>query len=49
LIAIEADGATLVDRDGPVARVRGPLAKFPAGDGYYRLVDETQATLALTG
>jgi hypothetical protein len=49
LIASEADGATLVDRDGPVARVRGSLAKFPAADGYYRLVDETQATLALTG
>ena len=35
--------------DGPKARVRGPLAKFPAARGCHRLIDPTGATLALTG
>jgi hypothetical protein len=49
LIASDADGAILVGPDGPMARVRGSLAKFPAANGCHRLVDETDATLALTG
>ncbi|MGH3304610.1 MAG: CehA/McbA family metallohydrolase [Streptosporangiaceae bacterium] len=49
LIASDADGAILVGPDGPMARVRGSLAKFAAADGCHRLVDETDATLALTG
>jgi len=49
LIASDADGTILVGPDGPKARVRGSLAKFPAADGYHRLVDESDATLALTG
>ena len=49
LIASDADGLILVGPDGPTARVRGSLAKFPAADGYHRLVDESDATLALTG
>ncbi len=44
-----ADGAILVGPDGPKARVRGPLAKFPAAEGAHRLVDPDGATLALTG
>jgi hypothetical protein len=32
-----------------MARVRGSLAKFPAAAGCHRIVDETDATLALTG
>ncbi len=49
LVASQADGAILAGPDGPLARVRGSLAKFPAADGCHRLVDETDATLALTG
>jgi PHP domain len=49
LIASDADGAILVGPDGPMARVRGSLAKFAAAEGCHRLVDETDATLALTG
>src|SRR5450755_660482 len=49
LVASAADGAILTGPDGPRARVRGPLAKFPAAAGCHRLVDPTGATLALTG
>jgi hypothetical protein len=49
LVASAADGAILAGPDGPKARVRGPLAKFPAARGYHRLVGPTGATLALTG
>ena len=49
LIASDADGTILAGPDGPLARVRGELAKFPAADGCHRLVDPTGATLALTG
>ena len=35
--------------DGPLARVRGQLAKFPAAEGCHRLTDATGATVALTG
>ena len=41
LVASDADGASLTGPDGPVARVRGQLAKFPAADGCHRLVDPT--------
>jgi hypothetical protein len=49
LVASEADGAILAGPDGPKARVRGALAKFPAARGCHRLIDPTGATLALTG
>jgi hypothetical protein len=49
LIASGGDGAILAGPDGPTARVRSQLAKFPAAEGCHRLVDETGATLALTG
>ena len=49
LVASAADGAILAGPDGPKARVRGPLAKFPAARGCHRLLDPTGATLALTG
>jgi hypothetical protein len=49
LVAVDADGAILTGPDGPLARVRGQLAKFDGADGCYRLVDPTGATLALTG
>ena len=49
LVASAADGAILAGPDGPRARVRGPLAKFPAAGGCHRLLDPTGATLALTG
>jgi PHP domain len=49
LVASEADGTILAGPDGPLARVRGQLAKFPATEGCHRLVDPSGATLALTG
>ena len=49
LVASAADGTILTGPDGPKARVRGSLAKFPAAAGCHRLVDPTGATLALTG
>jgi hypothetical protein len=49
LVASDADGAILVGPDGPRARVRGPLATFPAAAGSHRLTDPTGGTLALTG
>jgi hypothetical protein len=49
LIASGGDGTILAGPDGPTARVRGQLAKFPAAEGCHRLVDESGATLALTG
>lgn len=48
LVACGADGAILAGPDGPRARVRGDLARFPARDGYHRLTDTAGATLALT-
>lgn len=48
-VAIGAEGATLAGPGGPQARVTGPLASFPAADGYHRLLDASGATLALTG
>ena len=49
LVASDADGSILVGPEGPKARVRGPLAKFPAAEGPHRLTDPDGATLALTG
>ncbi len=48
LVAADADGTILVGPDGPLARVRGPLASFPDSAGYHRLTDPSGATLALT-
>jgi len=48
LVAAGADGSILVGPDGPLARVRGPLARFPGAAGYHRLTGATGATLALT-
>jgi hypothetical protein len=49
MIAVDAEGATLVGQDGPRARVRRPRESFPAAAGHHRLLDDTGATLALTG
>jgi hypothetical protein len=49
LVASEADGTILAGPDGPKARVRSALAKFPAARGCHRLIDPAGATLALTG
>jgi len=49
LVASGADGAILHGPDGPKARVRGQLAKFPAAEGCHRLTDPGGATLAFTG
>jgi len=48
-VAVDADGMILTGPEGPKARVRGDLAKFPAADGCHRIVDLTGATVALTG
>lgn len=48
LAAVDAEGAALVGPDGPRARVRDDLARFPAEPGCHRLVDDDGATLALT-
>jgi hypothetical protein len=48
LVAAGGEGTILVGPDGPVARVQGPLARFPGSAGYHRLTDPTGATLALT-
>jgi hypothetical protein len=49
LVASDADGTILTGPQGPLARVRAPLARFPAAPGCRRLTDPTGATLALTG
>ena len=48
MIAVDAEGTTLVGPDGPRARVRRPRESFPAAAGHHRLLDDTGATLALT-
>jgi PHP domain len=47
-VAAGADGTILVGPDGPRARVRGEMARFPGSAGYHRLTDAAGATLALT-
>jgi len=47
LVAVGAEGAILVGPDGPKARVRGQLARFPGDPGPHRLADPAGATLAL--
>jgi hypothetical protein len=49
LLAAAADGTVLAGPEGPKARVRGALARFPGAAGCHRLLDATGATLALTG
>jgi hypothetical protein len=49
LVACDADGMILAGPDGPMARIRGQLAKFPAAGGCHRIVDHAGATLSLTG
>jgi PHP domain len=49
LIASEADGLILAGPEGPKARIRWQLAKFPAAAGPHRIVDLTGATVALAG
>jgi len=48
LVACGADGTILAALDGPKARVRGDLARFPGEPGPHRLLDPSGATLALT-
>jgi hypothetical protein len=48
MIAVDAEGTTLVGPDGPRARVRRTRESFPAAAGHHRLLDDTGATLALT-
>jgi hypothetical protein len=48
LLAVAAEGTILAGPDGPKARVRGALARFPGAAGCHRLVDPAGATLALT-
>jgi hypothetical protein len=49
LVALDAEGTTLVGPVGPRARVTRPRQEFPAIPGYHRLTDDFGATLALTG
>jgi hypothetical protein len=49
LVASEADELILAGPDGPKARIRGRLAKFPAAEGCHRITDLSGATIALTG
>jgi PHP domain len=49
LVAAAADGMILTGPDGPKARIRSQLAKFPAAEGCHRIVDLRGATVALTG
>jgi hypothetical protein len=48
-VASGADGLILAGPEGPAARIRSQLAKFPAAEGCHRITDLTGATLALTG
>jgi hypothetical protein len=49
LVAVAAEGTTLVGPMGPRARVTKPRQAFPASPGHHRLTDDTGATLALVG
>ncbi|MGI8873403.1 MAG: CehA/McbA family metallohydrolase [Egibacteraceae bacterium] len=48
LVAVDADGATLIAPDGRRVRVRGPAQTLPGGDGPFRLVGDHGTVLALT-
>ena len=48
LVAAGADGSILAGPGGPVARVRGDLARLPGAPGPHRLLDPAGACLALT-
>lgn len=48
LVAVDAEGAFLVDPAGRRRPVRAPAEVLPGGAGPYRLVDDTGLTLALT-
>jgi PHP domain len=47
-VAIDADGLTLAGPQGPCARIRGDRARLTAKPGPHRILDATEATLALT-
>jgi PHP domain len=47
-VAIDADGLTLAGPQGPCARIRGDQARLTARPGPHRLLDASEATLALT-
>jgi PHP domain len=47
LVAIGADGTTLAGPRGPWARVRGDVARLAGPAGLHRLLDASDATLAL--
>ena len=47
LVAIGADGTTLAGPRGPCARVRGDVARLAGSAGPHRLLDASEATLAL--
>jgi hypothetical protein len=47
LVAVDADGATLVGADGIRMRVHGDAVRLPAAPGTHRLVDDMGRTLAL--
>jgi PHP domain len=47
-VAIDADGLTLAGPQGPCARIRGDRARLTARPGPHRLLDASEATLALT-
>jgi PHP domain len=49
VVACGADGLILASPFGPLARIRGGRARFPAAEGCHRIIDFTGATLALTG
>jgi hypothetical protein len=47
-VAIDADGLTLAGPQGPCARIRGDRARLTARPGPHRILDASEATLALT-
>ena len=49
LVASDADGTVLHGLEGPLTRVRGTLAKFPAAQGCHWLTTPDGAAVALTG
>jgi hypothetical protein len=47
LVAVDADGATLVSAEGARRRISGACARVAGGPGPHRLVDDAGQTLAL--